>query len=153
MEAFTTRSPHTNTIVITTETVSGFVAKENSSDSAADLSPRARHHSKQRRRWMGVKSSACNGHRDPKCLSASCLRMVREHTGGPCEGVTCARMTADEAVGCTRAFLTMWRSSRRLVCQGRPEPGLRVNDISEIHWSQHPSSQHNQSDLIDELLA
>ncbi|GFX70203.1 uncharacterized protein TNCV_4616411 [Trichonephila clavipes] len=31
----------------------------------------------------------------------------------------------------------MWRSSQRLVCRGRPEPGLRVNDISRIHWSQH----------------
>ncbi|GFS76519.1 uncharacterized protein TNCV_1621351 [Trichonephila clavipes] len=46
-------------------------------------------------------------------------------------------MAADEAVGCRRAFLTMWRSSRRLVCQGRPEPGLRVHDISRIHCSQH----------------
>ncbi|GFU59669.1 uncharacterized protein TNCV_3186371 [Trichonephila clavipes] len=36
-----------------------------------------------------------------------------------------------------RAFLTMWQSSRRLVCRGRPEPGLRVNDISRIRWSQH----------------
>ncbi|GFV21075.1 e3 ubiquitin-protein ligase RNF13 [Trichonephila clavipes] len=26
--------------------------------------------------------------------------------------------TADEAVGCTRAFLTMWWSSQRLVCRG-----------------------------------
>ncbi|GFW72362.1 hypothetical protein TNCV_703991 [Trichonephila clavipes] len=31
----------------------------------------------------------------------------------------------------------MWRPSRRLVCRGRPEPGLCVNDISWIHWSQH----------------
>ncbi|GFV29158.1 hypothetical protein TNCV_4601901 [Trichonephila clavipes] len=23
------------------------------------------------------------------------------------------------------------------VCRGCPEPGLRVNDISRIHWSQH----------------
>ncbi|GFW03476.1 uncharacterized protein TNCV_3019881 [Trichonephila clavipes] len=46
-------------------------------------------------------------------------------------------MAADEAVGCTRAFLTIWWSSRQLVCQGVPEPGLRVNDISRIHWSQH----------------
>ncbi|GFX18591.1 hypothetical protein TNCV_3310521 [Trichonephila clavipes] len=26
---------------------------------------------------------------------------------------------------------------RRLVCRGHPEPGLRVNVISRIHWSQH----------------
>ncbi|GFS52925.1 uncharacterized protein TNCV_330781 [Trichonephila clavipes] len=63
--------------------------------------------------------------------------MVREDTGAPSESATCAWMAADEAVGCTRAFLTMWRSSRRLVCRGRLEPSLRVNDISRIHWSQH----------------
>ncbi|GFX96907.1 uncharacterized protein TNCV_1996391 [Trichonephila clavipes] len=46
-------------------------------------------------------------------------------------------MVANEAVSCTRASLTMWWSSRRLVCHGRPEPGLRVNVIPRIHWSQH----------------
>ncbi|GFV31695.1 uncharacterized protein TNCV_4742441 [Trichonephila clavipes] len=61
---------------------------------------------------------------------------VGPNTGAPSEGATCAWMAADQAVGCTRAFLTMWWSSRRLVCRGRPEPG-RVNDISRIHWSQH----------------
>ncbi|GFW51175.1 uncharacterized protein TNCV_3594571 [Trichonephila clavipes] len=55
------------------------------------------------------------------------LRTVREDTGAPSEGATCAWIAADEAVGCTRAFLMMWWSSRRLVCRGRPEPGLRVN--------------------------
>ncbi|GFV89098.1 uncharacterized protein TNCV_4912971 [Trichonephila clavipes] len=70
---------------------------------------------------------------DRKCLSARCLRMVREDTGAPHEGATCAWIAANEAVGCKRAFLTMWRSSRRLVCRGHPEPGLRVNDISQIH--------------------
>ncbi|GFS76089.1 uncharacterized protein TNCV_4666851 [Trichonephila clavipes] len=83
-----------------------------------------------------------------KCPSARRLRMVQEDTGTPREGATCAWMAADEAVGCTRAFLSMWRSSRRLVCQGHPELGLRVNDISRIHWS-NISSQHNQSGLID----
>ncbi|GFW85282.1 uncharacterized protein TNCV_3250191 [Trichonephila clavipes] len=62
--------------------------------------------------------------------------MDQEDTGAPSEGATCTWMAADEAVGCTRAFLTMWRPSRRLVCRGRPEPGLRVNDISRFHWSQ-----------------
>ncbi|GFY41565.1 uncharacterized protein TNIN_378931 [Trichonephila inaurata madagascariensis] len=89
------------------------------------------------RRWVGVKGSTRNGHRDLNCLSVSCLRMVRVDTGAPSEGVTCAWMVAEEAVGCTRAFLTMWQSSRRLVYRGRPQPGLRVNDISWIHWSQH----------------
>ncbi|GFU26022.1 uncharacterized protein TNCV_5105071 [Trichonephila clavipes] len=105
--------------------------------SSAAHFPCARHHSKRRRRWVGVKGSTCNGHRDHKCPSARRLRMVREDTGAPNEGATCAWIAADEAVGCTRAFFTMWRSSRRLVCRGLPEPGLRVNDISRIHWSLH----------------
>ncbi|GFX18790.1 uncharacterized protein TNCV_3019461 [Trichonephila clavipes] len=107
--------------------------------------PRARPHSNRRRRWVGVKGSTRNGHRDPKCPSA---RRLQEDTGAPDEGATCAWMAADDAVGCTRAFLTMWRSSRRLVCRGRHEPRICVNDISRIHWS-----QHNQSGLNDELLA
>ncbi|GFX08644.1 uncharacterized protein TNCV_61711 [Trichonephila clavipes] len=77
------------------------------------------------------------GRRDPKCPSARYLRIVREDIGACSEGATCAWMVADEAGGCTRAFLTMWWSSRRLVCRGRLEPGLRVNDIYRIHWSQH----------------
>ncbi|GFX41582.1 uncharacterized protein TNCV_3109781 [Trichonephila clavipes] len=55
----------------------------------------------------------------------------------PSEGSTCAWMAVDEAVSCMRAFQTMWRSFLRLVCRGRPEPGLRINDISRIHWSPH----------------
>ncbi|GFV90125.1 uncharacterized protein TNCV_4378411 [Trichonephila clavipes] len=60
--------------------------------------------------------------------------MVREDTGAPSEGATCAWMVVDETVGCTRAFLEMWRSSRRPVCRGRPKPvarfsiGLRSGD-------------------------
>ncbi|GFW42597.1 hypothetical protein TNCV_4257911 [Trichonephila clavipes] len=79
--------------------------------------------------------------------------MVQEDTGAPSEGATCAWMAADKAFGCTRAFLTMWRSSRRLVGRGRLEPSLRVNDISRIYCviSTLPL-KHNQSDLIDELL-
>ncbi|GFY36699.1 uncharacterized protein TNCV_2566611 [Trichonephila clavipes] len=70
----------------------------------------------------------------PVSSCAAPLYGSRRHKA-PSEGVTCDWMAADEAVGCKRAFLTMWRSSRRLVCRGRPEPGLRVNDISWIHWS------------------
>ncbi|GFV83271.1 uncharacterized protein TNCV_1899971 [Trichonephila clavipes] len=110
--------------------------------SASVQFPCARYHSKRRRRWLGVKGSTRNGHRDPKCPSARRLRMVQGDTGAPDEGFTCAWMAADEAVGCTRSFLTMWRSSLRLVSRGRPVPGLRVNNISRIHWSQHlPSPQ------------
>ncbi|GFU96377.1 uncharacterized protein TNCV_89531 [Trichonephila clavipes] len=63
--------------------------------------------------------------------------VVREVTRAPSERATCAWMASDEAVGCTRAFLTMQQSSLRLVCRRCPELGLRVNDISRIHWSQH----------------
>ncbi|GFU46258.1 uncharacterized protein TNCV_2155831 [Trichonephila clavipes] len=63
--------------------------------------------------------------------------MVREDTGATSEGAACAWMAAGEAVGYTGAFLPMSWSSRRLVCRERPEPGLHVNDISRIHWSQH----------------
>ncbi|GFU21356.1 hypothetical protein TNCV_2434711 [Trichonephila clavipes] len=49
----------------------------------------------------GVKGSTRNGHRDPKCPSASCLRIVREYTGAPSKGATGAWMAADEAVGFT----------------------------------------------------
>ncbi|GFV58217.1 uncharacterized protein TNCV_3434001 [Trichonephila clavipes] len=105
--------------------------------STAVQSPRTRHHSKRRLQWVSVKGSTLNGRCDPKCPSIRCLHSIREDTGAPREDVTCAWMAADEAVGCTRSFLTIWRSFQRLVCRGCPEPGLRVNDISRIHWSQH----------------
>ncbi|GFW65307.1 uncharacterized protein TNCV_395731 [Trichonephila clavipes] len=63
--------------------------------------------------------------------------MSREDTGASNEGVICAWMAVDEAVGFTRAFFTIWWSSQRLVCRGRPVPGLRVNYISRIHSSQN----------------
>ncbi|GFY04229.1 hypothetical protein TNCV_1200071 [Trichonephila clavipes] len=72
--------------------------------------------------------------------------MSREDTGVPNEGATCDWMVDDEVVDSTRAFRTMQRSSRRLVCRGHLEPGLRINDISPILCS-----QHNQSGLIDEV--
>ncbi|GFT26221.1 uncharacterized protein TNCV_1544301 [Trichonephila clavipes] len=114
--------------------------------------PRARHHSKRRRPWVGVKGSTRNGLHDPKCPSANHLCMVRKDTRAPREGATCAWMAADEAVDCTRTFLMMWRSSRRQVCRGRPEPDLRENDISRIHWSPNLLTT-NKSCRIDELLA
>ncbi|GFV78987.1 uncharacterized protein TNCV_4347461 [Trichonephila clavipes] len=112
--------------------------------------PRPRHHYKRRSRWVGIKGRTSKGRHDPKCPSAWHLRMVREDTGVPNEGANCAWMVTDEAVDCTGPFHTMWWSSRRLVCRGRCKPGLRVNDISRIHWSQHLLT--TQSGLIDELL-
>ncbi|GFV36702.1 uncharacterized protein TNCV_1033781 [Trichonephila clavipes] len=96
--------------------------------------PCAWHHTKRRSRWVGVNGSTRNGRRDPKCLSARRLCMVREYTGAPSEGATCAWMAADEAVGCTRAFPAMWRSSRRLVCRGRPEPRLHPS-VTKWQWT------------------
>ncbi|GFU26504.1 uncharacterized protein TNCV_2463481 [Trichonephila clavipes] len=133
IEAFTTGSPHTNTIVITAEIESEFVALDDLVHSAAVQFLLARHHSKRACRWVGTR----NGRRDPKCPSSRHLRKDREDTEASSEGATCAWIAADEAVGCTRAFLTMWRSSRRLVCRRRPESGFHVNEISRIHWSQH----------------
>ncbi|KFM75203.1 hypothetical protein X975_05332, partial [Stegodyphus mimosarum] len=52
---------------------------------AAAQFPRARHHSKRRRRWVGIKDSTRYGCRDTNCSSAGCLRMVREDTGAPSE--------------------------------------------------------------------
>ncbi|GFT44557.1 uncharacterized protein TNCV_2808081 [Trichonephila clavipes] len=68
--------------------------------------PRARHHTKRRRRWVGVKGSTRNRRRYPKCPSARRLRMVREDIGACSEGAK-AWMAADEAFGCTCEFLTM----------------------------------------------
>ncbi|GFX40993.1 uncharacterized protein TNCV_2216911 [Trichonephila clavipes] len=105
--------------------------------SAAVQFPRARDSCKRRRQWVGVKGRTGNERRDPKFPSARCLPMVREDTGALSEAATCAWMAANELVNSTLTFLTMWRSSRRLVCREWPEPGLLVNDISRIHWSQH----------------
>ncbi|GFX25120.1 uncharacterized protein TNCV_2752951 [Trichonephila clavipes] len=93
-------SQHTNTVVITADINLDSSLKMTWFHSAAVQFPRVWHHSKRR------------GRRDPKCPSARRLRMVREDTGIPTEGATCAWMAADEAIGCTRAFLTMWWSSR-----------------------------------------
>ncbi|GFW81870.1 uncharacterized protein TNCV_2885441 [Trichonephila clavipes] len=113
------RDLHTraNTIVITAEIESGFgVLKTTWFHSAAVQFPRVQRHCKRRRRWVGVKGRAGKGCRDPKCSSARHLRMVRKNTGAPNEGATCVWMEANEAVGCVRAFLTMWWSFRRLLC-------------------------------------
>ncbi|GFX72348.1 uncharacterized protein TNCV_1253021 [Trichonephila clavipes] len=89
IEAFTTGSPHTNTIVITAKIESGFVLlKMTWFHSTAVQIPRAWLHSKWMRRWVGVKGSTHNGCRDPKCPSARRLRMGREDTGGSNEGAT-----------------------------------------------------------------
>ncbi|GFV56823.1 uncharacterized protein TNCV_3995221 [Trichonephila clavipes] len=37
---------------------------------AAVQFPRARHHSKRRHRWVGIKGNTRNGNPDPKCPSA-----------------------------------------------------------------------------------
>ncbi|GFX12827.1 uncharacterized protein TNCV_1975651 [Trichonephila clavipes] len=52
--------------------------------------PRAWHHSKRRHRKVGVKGGTHNGHHDSKSPSARHFHMVREDTGTPNEGATCA---------------------------------------------------------------
>ncbi|GFT75084.1 uncharacterized protein TNCV_2244631 [Trichonephila clavipes] len=63
--------------------------------------------------------------------------MVREDTGAPNDSGTCAWMAADEAVGCTRALLTMAVFSTTGLLRASSDPDLRVNDISRIHRSQN----------------
>ncbi|GFX99119.1 uncharacterized protein TNCV_2493001 [Trichonephila clavipes] len=119
-------------IVITAEIESGFVAKYDLvpfrcspvSSCAAPLQTEA------------SRAAHVMGAMIPNVLQPGAVVWF-EKTGAPSDGATCAWMAADEALGCTRAFLTMWRSSRRLVCRARPEPGLRVNNTSRIQWSQH----------------
>ncbi|GFW75387.1 uncharacterized protein TNCV_4190411 [Trichonephila clavipes] len=100
---------HTNTIVITCDGLTrlffnmsfGFFGPElmatlfqpnprSEFHSAAVQFPRVWHHSKWRRRWLGVKGSTRNGRRNPKSPSVRRLHMVREDTGAPTEGATCA---------------------------------------------------------------
>ncbi|GFU61873.1 hypothetical protein TNCV_1644461 [Trichonephila clavipes] len=70
------------------------------------------------------------------------LRMVREDTGAPNEGATYAWMAVDETVGCRLAILMMWRSSRRLVCRGHPEPSLHRLRPPQPAKSPHVVYQH-----------
>ncbi|GFY10155.1 hypothetical protein TNCV_360221 [Trichonephila clavipes] len=86
IKAFTTGSPHTNTIVTTAEIESGFVAKDDlvlfrCSPAASCSAPF---------QTEASMDSSRNGRRDPKCPSARLLRMVREDTGTHNEGATCA---------------------------------------------------------------
>ncbi|GFW42753.1 hypothetical protein TNCV_473431 [Trichonephila clavipes] len=78
----------------------------------------------------------CHGH-----TVGICLRRVPQDTGALSEGATCAWMVSDEAVDCTPAFITMWRSSRGLVCRKCPKPSLRIND--NLTDSLVPTSLHN----------
>ncbi|GFW42890.1 uncharacterized protein TNCV_734231 [Trichonephila clavipes] len=108
IEAFTTGSPHTNTIVITAEIGSGFVTRYDLAPFRCNLVSTCAAPLQTEASMGGVKNSSTSGRRDPKCPSVRRLHMVRKDTGIPNEGATCAWMAADEAVGCTWAFLTMW---------------------------------------------
>ncbi|GFW17602.1 uncharacterized protein TNCV_2651601 [Trichonephila clavipes] len=138
IEALTTGSPNTNTIVITAEIESRFARARVAKNDLAWFHSVAVQVLRARR---AAKGSIRIGRLDTKCPLVRRLHMVREDTGAPNEGAICAWMALDEAVGCTRAFLTMWWSSRRLICRGCPESGLSVNDISRIHWSHLLTSQ------------
>ncbi|GFV81947.1 uncharacterized protein TNCV_3151451 [Trichonephila clavipes] len=140
IESITTGS-HTRTIVITAEIESGFVTKDNLAPFHCSPVSSGVHHSKQSCRWVGVKGSTPNGRRDPKCPSARRLRMVREDTGTIGVDTNCVWMSSDEAIGYTRAFLTIWglldNWSVEKVLSLVFVTKLRVNDNSRIHWSQH----------------
>ncbi|GFV30009.1 uncharacterized protein TNCV_3100861 [Trichonephila clavipes] len=90
IEAFTTGSSHTNTIVITAEIESGFVAKDDLVSFRCRPISSCRDLSKRRRRWVGVKGSTHNRRSDLKCPSARHLRMVREDTRALSDGAICA---------------------------------------------------------------
>ncbi|GFU79530.1 hypothetical protein TNCV_2915901 [Trichonephila clavipes] len=74
--AFTTGTPHTNTVVCT-----ALIESENDLIPVADQSRRVRHHSKRRHRWVGVIGSARNGCRKTRCPPTRRHEMVREGTG------------------------------------------------------------------------
>ncbi|GFS54384.1 uncharacterized protein TNCV_4808831 [Trichonephila clavipes] len=69
--------------------------------SVAVQSHRARHQSKQRRRWVGVIGRAQNGSRDTRCDSVRHLAKVREYTRARSEGAACVCTVANETVGST----------------------------------------------------
>ncbi|GFS95898.1 hypothetical protein TNCV_2259541 [Trichonephila clavipes] len=70
----------------------------------------------------------------PNVLQSVTFIWIKKTQGFPSEGVSCAWMAAEEAIGSTRAFLTMWRSFYTTsVVRGCPDTGLRVNDISRSH--------------------
>ncbi|GFW93486.1 uncharacterized protein TNCV_46891 [Trichonephila clavipes] len=81
----------------------------------------------------GVKGSTRNGHRYPKYPSPRRLRIVRENTEATSKGAACAWIAADRPPHFLRCggLLDDWS------VEDVPEPGLRVNDIYRIHWSQH----------------
>ncbi|GFX49565.1 uncharacterized protein TNCV_4902071 [Trichonephila clavipes] len=81
-------------------------------------------------------SSTPNENRDVKCPSARRFHIVREDKGAPSEGATYGWMVAVKAVGCSRMFL--------MICGGHHEPGLHVNDIYRIHWSQNLLTTQSQ---------
>ncbi|GFY07337.1 hypothetical protein TNCV_5085231 [Trichonephila clavipes] len=66
--------------------------------------------------------------------------MVRENTGAPSEGATCAWMAADEAVGCTRAFLTMWRWKDQPDTTGSPIDRSLNKKNCPIHLPRYPNT-------------
>ncbi|GFV57275.1 hypothetical protein TNCV_2822921 [Trichonephila clavipes] len=75
--------------------------------SVAFLSHLAQHYSKQRRRWVRIIGSACNGCRYTRCPSARRLAMVRKDTRAHSEGAACVWTVANEASRYTRGCRMM----------------------------------------------
>ncbi|GFT13335.1 hypothetical protein TNCV_1550921 [Trichonephila clavipes] len=87
----------------------------------------------------GVKRSTRNEHRDSKCPSARCFRMVRGDTGAPSEGATCTWKAAKEAVGCTWTFLTM-RRIKLSNCRSLPNNQRDDNPTINLNLLRTPSA-------------
>ncbi|GFY22076.1 transposable element Tcb2 transposase [Trichonephila clavipes] len=94
---------------------------------------------------MSAKGSTSYGCCDPKCPSARRLRIVREDTGAPNEGATCAWMVTNEAVGC---MMEAGWSARRVARQlGRSDCVVRrcwYQWIREMSVTRRPSSGRPQ---------
>ncbi|GFX89649.1 hypothetical protein TNCV_3710811 [Trichonephila clavipes] len=102
--------------------------------------------------WVSVEVHV-NGHRDARCLSARPLKMVWEDTGARSKADACVWTVANEVIGSARVCCMISRSSRRLVCQRRLEPGRRVND-THLFCTLAPTPPHSQirTTTYDELL-
>ncbi|GFV40627.1 hypothetical protein TNCV_2117031 [Trichonephila clavipes] len=76
IEAFTTRPPQTNTIIIIAPTESTFVALDDLVPFHCSSIPSCITPLQRRRQWIGVIGSTRNGRRDTRCRSARHLAMV-----------------------------------------------------------------------------
>ncbi|GFU99068.1 hypothetical protein TNCV_3145141 [Trichonephila clavipes] len=91
--------------------------------------PRARHHSKRRRRWVGVKEQR-NGAPRPQMSFIRRLRMVREDTGFLMKVIPVPRRRPMKKLSVRVHFLRWGDLLDDFSIYRTSESGLRVNDIS-----------------------